>query len=261
MADVYKFRVKLQELDKYLWRDIEVSSLSTMAKLGYAILASFQAQGSHLFGITYDCFRYEFDYEGDVFDSVDDDIEDVIPPNIAKVSSLKLKIGDKMEMEYDYGAGWTFDIELISIEPMVKGTGTHYPYITDGAGWGIIEDTCPGELMDYIKQIDKTGVLPKFEPYSMPFCTAEWDYRRFDIETINALLKGEIQQLQDAYEESYCIEDVSPISEFNDAKLLGLANKRMQNFNLENLISSEDLYKELGITEDDLEAIDELEFE
>ena len=67
--------------------------------------------------------------------------------------------------------------------------------------------------------------------------------------------------MQDAYEESYCIEDVSPINEFNDAKLLGLANKRMQNFNPENLISSEDLYKELGITEDDLEAIDELEFE
>ena len=57
------------------------------------------------------------------------------------------------------------------------------------------------------------------------------------------------------------MEDVSPINEFNDAKLLGLANKRMQNFNPENLISSEDLYQELGITENDLEAIDELEFE
>ena len=60
-----------------------------------------------------------------------DDIEDVIPPDTVKLSSLKLKVGDKMELEYDYGAGWTFDIELISIEPMVKGTGTHYPYITD----------------------------------------------------------------------------------------------------------------------------------
>lgn len=201
MADVYKFRVKLQELEKYLWRDIEVSSLSTVAKLGYAILASFQAQGSHLFGITYDCFRYEFDYDGDVVDNLDDDIEDVIPPNIAKLSSLKLKIGDRMEMEYDYGASWTFAIELVSIAPMVKGTGTHYPYITDGAGWGIIEDTRPGELLDYIDQIDETGVLPKFEPHSMPFCTAVWDYRRFDIKTINALLKSEIQRLLDVYED------------------------------------------------------------
>ena len=89
MANVYKFRVKLQELEIYLWRDIEVSSLSTVAKLGYAILAAFQAQGSHLFGITYDNFRYEFDYDGEVFDSLDDDIEDVIPPDTVKLSSLK----------------------------------------------------------------------------------------------------------------------------------------------------------------------------
>lgn len=201
MADVYKFRVKLQELEKYLWRDIEVSSLSTVAKLAYSILAAYQAQGSHLFGITYDNFRYEFDYDGEVFDSLDDDIEDVIPPDTVKLSSLKLKVGDKLEMEYDYGAGWTFDIKLISISPMKKGTGTHYPYITDGAGWGIIEDTCPGELLDYIKQIDKTGVLPKYEHHCIPLCEAEWDYRRFDIETLNTLLKGEVQQLQYAYED------------------------------------------------------------
>lgn len=201
MANVYKFRVKLQELEKYLWRDIEISSLSTMAKLAYSILASYQAQGSHLFGITYDNFRYEFDYDGEVFDSLDDDIEDVIPPDTAKLSSLKLNVGDMMVMEYDYGAGWTFDIELISISPMQKGTGTHYPYITDGAGWGIIEDTCPGELLDYIKQIDKTGVLPKIQYRYMSLCEIEWDYRRFDIENLNALLKGEVQKLQYTYED------------------------------------------------------------
>lgn len=200
MADVYKFRVKLQELEEYLWRDIEVSSLSTMAKLGYAVLASFQAQGSHLFGLTHNNLRYEFDYDGDVFDSLDDDIEDVIPPDIIKISSLKLKVGDNLEMEYDYGAGWTFDIELISISPMAKRAGAHYPHITSGAGWGIIEDAYPGELLDYIKQIDETGVLPKFKYHDI-LDEIEWDYRKFDIDTLNALLKGEIQQLQAAYED------------------------------------------------------------
>lgn len=200
MADVYKFRVKLRELKKYLWRDIEVSSLSTVAKLGYAVLASFQAQGSHLFGITYNWFRYEFDCDEDMYDCLDDDIEDVIPPDTVKLSSLKLKIGDKMEMEYDYGAGWIFDIELISISPMVKGTGTHYPYITDGAGWGIIEDTGPGELLDYIKQIDETGVLPKFQYRSVPFCVIGWDYRNFDINYLNTLLKSDVKLFQEAYE-------------------------------------------------------------
>ena len=56
-------------------------------------------------------------------------------------------------------------------------------------------------------------------------------------------------------------EYVKIMDEVNDARLLSLANERMQNFNSANLISSEDLYKELGITEEDLDAIGEVEFE
>ena len=56
-------------------------------------------------------------------------------------------------------------------------------------------------------------------------------------------------------------EYVKLMDEVNDARLLSLANERMQNFNSTNLVSSEDLYKELGITEDDLEKIGEVEFE
>lgn len=56
-------------------------------------------------------------------------------------------------------------------------------------------------------------------------------------------------------------EYVKLMDEVNDARLLSIANERMQNFNPENLISSEDLYKEFGITEDDLDTIGEVEFE
>lgn len=56
-------------------------------------------------------------------------------------------------------------------------------------------------------------------------------------------------------------EYVRLIDEVNDARLLSLANERMQNFHSTNLVSSEDLYEELGITEDDLDSIGEVEFE
>ena len=56
-------------------------------------------------------------------------------------------------------------------------------------------------------------------------------------------------------------EYIKLMDEVNDARLLSIANERMQNFNPANLISGEDLYEELGITEDDLEAIGEVEFE
>ena len=56
-------------------------------------------------------------------------------------------------------------------------------------------------------------------------------------------------------------EYVKLMDEVNDARLLSIANERMQNFNQTNLISSENLYKELGITKEDLDAIGEVEFE
>lgn len=56
-------------------------------------------------------------------------------------------------------------------------------------------------------------------------------------------------------------EYVKIMDEVNDARLLSLANERMQNFNSANLIPSEALYKELGITKEDLAAIGEVEFE
>ena len=49
-------------------------------------------------------------------------------------------------------------------------------------------------------------------------------------------------------------EYVKLMDEVNDARLLSIANERMQNFNPANLISSEELYNELGITEEDLDA-------
>lgn len=56
-------------------------------------------------------------------------------------------------------------------------------------------------------------------------------------------------------------EYIKLMDEVNDARLLSLANERMQNFDSSNLISAEELYKELGITKEDLDAVGEVEFE
>ena len=176
MADVYKFKVKLREMEEYIWRDIEITSVSTVSKLGYAILAAFEAEGSHLFCMKFGDERYEI-----VFDDDYEDFEiEVIDPTSVKLSSLKMKSGDSLLLEYDYGAGWVFDIEFLSSTPLKKGMGTHYPYITDGMGWGIIEDTCPEELLNQIK----TNKI-----------------RKFDLETSNYLLKGMVQRMKESYEE------------------------------------------------------------
>lgn len=195
MTEVYKFKVKLSKLEDKIWRDIELSSASSVAKLGYAVLAAFEAEGSHLFCIKFKGDRYEI--------ICDDFYEDfgikTMDPTSKKLSSLKLQIGDRMEMEYDYGAGWCFDFELISVEPMKKGMGTHYPYVTDGAGWGIIEALSIGEWVDYITKTDETGVKPIY--YDVYGKEVTWDYQRFNIKALNSLLKGNIQLMEENYED------------------------------------------------------------
>ena len=196
MAEVYKFKVKLNEFEDYLWRDIEITSVSSIAKLSYAVLAVFDAKSTHLFCIESNENHYEFMFDGF------EDFGDVISINPAeiKLSQLKLKIGDCLTMDYDYGAGWRFNIELLSVTEMKKGTGTHYPYITDGAGRGIIEDIGPGTLAEYIDQTNTTNVLPTYYDFELGR-EIEWDYRKFDLKSWNVLYKSAIEKIQETYED------------------------------------------------------------
>ena len=195
MADVYKFKVRLCEMENVMWRDIEITSVSSIAKLGYAVLAAFESTASHLFNIRFDGKRYEIVFEEDDFDD-----EPAIDPIRTKLSTLNLRVGDKLSMEYDYGAGWEFEIELLSINEMKRGAGTHYPYVTDGKGNGIIENTSPYELAEMVERTDKDGTLPQImDMYSGK--EVSWDYRKFDLEYCNVFFKDNVWKIQNAYEE------------------------------------------------------------
>ncbi len=56
-------------------------------------------------------------------------------------------------------------------------------------------------------------------------------------------------------------EYIRIMDEVNDARLLAVATERMAHFDPSTVISAEDLYKELGITQEDLDAIGEVEIE
>lgn len=51
------------------------------------------------------------------------------------------------------------------------------------------------------------------------------------------------------------------IEEVNDVRLVSLATKRLENYDHNNIIDGEDVFQKLGITDDDLENYDEVEFE
>ena len=161
MANIYKFKVNLEEVESE--REIETTSTSTLAKLGYAILAAFGAEGSHLFEIEFDGRRFRHNFEN----------ENLIDITTIKLDQVGLYVGEKLNMVYDFGAKWKFNIAVLAMTSMKNGTGTHYPYIVSGNGDGITDDMFPSEINN----------------------TNSWN-----IDIANALYKGNIARLQEIYE-------------------------------------------------------------
>ena len=56
-------------------------------------------------------------------------------------------------------------------------------------------------------------------------------------------------------------EYISLMDEVNDARLLAMATERMTHFDPSTVISGEELYKDLGISKEDLDNFGEVEFE
>lgn len=56
-------------------------------------------------------------------------------------------------------------------------------------------------------------------------------------------------------------EYIRLMDELNDARLLAVATERMEHFSPEFVVSADELYKELGITQDDIDTADEAELE
>ena len=56
-------------------------------------------------------------------------------------------------------------------------------------------------------------------------------------------------------------EYIRLMDEVNDARLLTMATERMAKYDPSSVIAAESLYKELGVTQEDLDAIGEVDFE
>ena len=193
MTQIYTFRITYRGCEEKIWRVAEVSSNNTLAQLGYTILVTLDTLAYHLFSISYKGASYELDTD-------EEEIDDALCLCWVKLSTLNLQIGDQLEMTYDFGCEQIFDIELTGVQDMPRGHGRAYPRIAAGEGRGIIDDLPADELLKMIREIDRTGVS-RFQ-YMTPYeKMIPWDYRNYDLEIDNALLKGDVNQVQFAYEE------------------------------------------------------------
>ena len=186
---VYTFHITYEGLEEKIWRKVEVSSNYRLDQLGYMVLAAFDTLAYHLFEFYYDDDRFEIPNEDAPFEQID--MADF------KLHQLKLKLGDRIRMGYDFGTTQTFWLELVEIADMKRGWGRRYPYVLDGAGRGIIDDMSCEELSELVAQIDRNGNTDDpiyYQERMMP-----WDYRWFDLDCMNSLLKGEIELIEEGY--------------------------------------------------------------
>ena len=186
---VYTFHITYEGLEEKIWRKVEVSSNYRLDQLGYMVLAAFDTLAYHLFEFYYDDDRFEIPNEDAPFEQID-------MANF-KLHQLDLKLGDRIRMDYDFGTTQTFWLELIEIADMKRGWGRRYPYILDGAGRGIIDDMSCEELSELVAQIDRNGKTD--EPIYYQERRMPWDYRWFDRDCMNSLLKGEIELIEEGY--------------------------------------------------------------
>ena len=186
---VYTFHITYEGLEEKIWRKVEVSSNYRLDQLGYMVLAAFDTLAYHLFEFYYDDDRFEIPNEDAPFEQID-------MANF-KLHQLDLKLGDRIRMDYDFGTTQTFWLELIEIADMKRGWGRRYPYVLDGAGRGIIDDMSCEELSELVAQIDRNGKTD--EPIYYQERRMPWDYRWFDLDCMNSLLKGEIELIEEGY--------------------------------------------------------------
>ena len=195
MAKVLTFKVGIEGLEDKIWRKIEITDRRTVADLAYTILATFDSLAYHLYNITYDNKIY------DCWVCIEDDYSDIPKVNatITKLKDLELKENDTMEMEYDYGSTTNFKITYLGCTDLERGNGSHYPYVVEGEGRGMLDDMCDFELKEIVEDTDKKGYS---EHYFTPGYerTIKYDYRNFNIKNNNALLKGLVLEIKNGYE-------------------------------------------------------------
>ena len=183
-VQMMRYKVELVGEEKRLWREIEISSNAELDQFCYALLASVEAQGNHLFSLTFKEKEYEIFSENRVYNDI----------RKYALKNIDWKIGESATLIYDYGCEWNFKITLLFIEDMKKGMGNRYPYVTDGAGRGIIEDVF---IKEYTKLLNKM-VLDKNLQYKYIIDDTHvltWRYDTFNSKTANILLRGDIIKL------------------------------------------------------------------
>ena len=132
-GDAYTLTVTLADYQPTMWRQLRVSGATRLDMLCYEILASFRANGGHLFELNDDDHHFQLP----VFESGAGNEQDIELHWLGEYQP-----GDELTLIYDFGDSWMFEIKVESVQKQsrLRNAGMSGAVVLDGAGAGIIDD-------------------------------------------------------------------------------------------------------------------------
>lgn len=192
MKKSIQLQVSLRGLEQHVHRQIVLPYYMTLADMAYAILAIFQADGSHLFSI--ECQQGRFGCE-----QCDEEMIDDYAANVF-LNDLQLKKGSQLSLWYDFGDDYFFDIQVIHIQTESDLNEIGDGQILSGQGYGIWEDE-HALLEMYYKDYDE--FIEKIHDFGLD--GDDFIFDDFDVDVANEMFLEDFEFLRRNYEDSESI--------------------------------------------------------
>lgn len=181
-------RIELKGLEQQIYRLIRVPYGIIFADLAYLILASMNAEGSHLFSLSVNGQgRYGCDACDEEF--TDDYAADVTIPE------LHIQKGDQIELWYDFGDNYYFQIKVLDIEEHEDIQSFEDIEIVEGQGYGIWEDEHRLLEMYYHNRDEFIETIKEYGLSEDDFI-----FEDFDLDTYNEMIIDDFEFLKNVYE-------------------------------------------------------------
>ncbi|WP_037585573.1 plasmid pRiA4b ORF-3 family protein [Stenoxybacter acetivorans] len=206
---VYRFHAQLLDYCSPTWRRFEIDSGKTVAELAYTLMSLFNMNGSHLFSVneilqeSANPPRYQLPYDPDedIFDN-----EEYFRADQITLREIERADNWQLTFCYDFGDDWQVLLKLESAEER-EAALQDFPMVSEGKGWGIIED-CGGtwdmeELLENAKQGDEDAreyLSVYLDMTKINWASIDSYFMQFDKDEHNKNIQENIEILKTHYE-------------------------------------------------------------
>lgn len=179
-------------------RVMEVPYFISVADLAYFILATFEADANHLFQVSYKDYRFNGNGCDEMMRC------DGYADNVG-LHDLRLRKNSKLELWYDFGDDYWFDVKVLEIKDNDKVMDFEDAVILDGNGYGIWEDA------HYMLDLFLDNKDEFYQTLKENGMEADWFpvEEEFDLDVSNEMLVDKFYDIAQVYQpkDEYFLDD------------------------------------------------------